>query len=203
MTTNQKLVAISLKMRQAWISLTLQIMFIQQTHTHQQMCWVYSREFECLFSIPYIELHDQYSTSVLLISGHLSLHLPENTSLSLSLHFCPRPWRDHWQQKRLCAESNDIRRAAGSDKQLVRLMTYSSHATENKSKSNRRRIKLLSWEICSNTFQPMHFHDCLVWLLEKIIAITDFSSPLEQKRKTKTLQWMWENIYKKNLSWKY
>ncbi len=133
MTTNQKLVAISLKMRQAWISLTLQIMFIQQTHTHQQMCWIYSREFDMFAFHPYIELH-QYLTSVLLISGHLSLHLPENTSLSLSLHFCPRPWRDHWQQKRLCAESNDIRRAAGSDKQLVRLMTYSSHATREQVK---------------------------------------------------------------------
>ncbi len=113
-----------------------------------------------LFSIPctnYIELH-QYLTSVLLteklISGLLSFHLPENTSthqplsvvtfLSTSLKRTS-PSITITQQKRLCAESNYIRRAAGSDKQAERSDSWSdwwlfiTHATENKSKSNRRR----------------------------------------------------------------
>lgn len=99
-----------------------------------------------------------------LISGLLSL--PENTSthqplsvitfLSTSLKRTS-PSITITQQKRLCAESNYIRRVAGSDKQPEHsdscsdswlFITHThTHTTENKSKSNRRRIKLLWWNL--------------------------------------------------------
>lgn len=140
---------------------------LSSKHTHISRCAESTAESDRFVFIPctnYIELH-QYLASVLLteklISSRLSFHLPKNTSthqplsvvtfLSTSLKRTS-PSITITQQKRLCAESNYIRREAGSDKQAERSDSWSdwwlfiTHATENKPKSNRRRIKLLSCE---------------------------------------------------------
>lgn len=80
---------------------TLQIMFIQQTHTHQQMCCIYSREFDRFVFHPLYKLY-RVTSIPHICSAHGKAHQRpsffssawKHQPLSLSLHFCPRPWRE-------------------------------------------------------------------------------------------------------------
>lgn len=133
-----------------WHTTSCRIMFI-----HTQVCFP-----SYWHTGPnYIEL-PQYLTSVQLmeklISGRLSFHLPKNTSTQQPLCVVTFPSTSLkttspsitiTQQKPLCAESNYIRHAAGSDKRAERSDSWSdwwlfiTHANEEQVKVKLERQK--------------------------------------------------------------